>query len=100
MQGAFAGGDLFLLELFDLFFAQAGGLDDDVKETPATLSLWLFGLYLLLGLFPCHRSRIHPDRLDNPFSISLGFQPVKHGLIGGECGVEFMGLLNIRVVSQ
>ncbi len=26
-----AGGDLFLLELLDLFFAQAGGLDDDVK---------------------------------------------------------------------
>ena len=25
------GGDLFLLELLDLFFAQAGGLDDDVK---------------------------------------------------------------------
>ncbi len=25
------GGDLFLLELLDLFFAQAGGLNDDVK---------------------------------------------------------------------
>ena len=31
VQGAFARGDLFRLELLDLFFAQAGGLDDDVK---------------------------------------------------------------------